>query len=99
TAVLHRIHDFIAGRRLPSNPAPLCGRELSRKVTGYAGAIQGVVRAMKVFISYSRHDAGAVRSMVSDLQRARVQVWLDEQLGGGDAWWSDILEQIRGSTA
>ena len=53
---------------------------------------------MKVFISYSRHDAGAVRSMVSDLQRARVQVWLDEQLGGGDAWWSEILEQIRGCT-
>ena len=53
---------------------------------------------MKVFISYSRHDAGAVRSMVSDLQRARVQVWLDEELGGGDAWWSEILEQIRGCT-
>ena len=51
---------------------------------------------MKVFISYSRHDAGAVRSMVSDLQRARVQVWLDDELGGGDAWWSAILEQIRG---
>ena len=35
---------------------------------------------MKVFISYSRHDDGAVRSMVSDLQRARVQVWLDDDL-------------------
>ena len=53
---------------------------------------------MKVFISYSRHDDAAVRSMVSDLQRARVQVWLDEDLGGGDAWWSEILEQIRGCT-
>ena len=36
--------------------------------------------------------------MVSDLQRARVQVWLDDELGGGDAWWSEILEQIRGCT-
>ena len=53
---------------------------------------------MKVFISYSRHDEGAVRSMVSELQRARVQVWLDDELGGGDAWWSEILEQIRGCT-
>ena len=53
---------------------------------------------MKVFISYSRHDEGAVKSMVGDLQRARVQVWLDEDLGGGDAWWSEILEQIRGCT-
>ncbi len=51
---------------------------------------------MKVFISYSRADDVAVRSMVSDLQRARVQVWLDEDLGGGDAWWSEILGQIRG---
>jgi class 3 adenylate cyclase len=53
---------------------------------------------MKVFISYSRHDAAAVRSMVSDLQGARVQVWLDEEVGGGDAWWSEILRQIRECT-
>ncbi|MBV8860869.1 MAG: TIR domain-containing protein, partial [Mycobacterium sp.] len=53
---------------------------------------------MKVFISYSRHDETPVRSMVSDLRRARVEVWLDEDLGGGDAWWSEILEQIRGCT-
>jgi class 3 adenylate cyclase len=53
---------------------------------------------MKVFISYSRADEVAVRSMVGDLQRARVQVWLDDKLGGGDAWWSEILEEIRGCT-
>ena len=54
---------------------------------------------MKVFISYSRADDAAVRSMASDLQRARLQVWLDEDLGGGDAWWSEILGQIRRCTA
>jgi hypothetical protein len=54
--------------------------------------------AMKVFVSYSRHDAGSVRSMVVDLQRARVDAWLDEDLGGGDAWWTAILEQIREAT-
>jgi class 3 adenylate cyclase len=53
---------------------------------------------MKVFISYSRLDEVPVGSMVSDLQRARVEVWLDDNLGGGDAWWSEILEQIRGCT-
>jgi class 3 adenylate cyclase len=53
---------------------------------------------MKVFISYSRQDEAAVRSMVSNLQQAHVQVWLDENLGGGDAWWSEILGQIRGCT-
>lgn len=51
---------------------------------------------MKVFLSYSRRDEHAVRSLVSDLQRARTTVWLDEELGGGDAWWTQILEQIRG---
>jgi sugar lactone lactonase YvrE len=50
---------------------------------------------MKVFISYSRRDDAAVRSLVEDLKRARVQVWIDEELGGGDAWWTAILEQIR----
>ena len=53
---------------------------------------------MKVFISYSRDDEGAVRSLVGDLQRAPVQVWLDEELGGGDAWWTAILNEIRECT-
>lgn len=51
---------------------------------------------MKVFISYSRHDERAVTALVGDLQRARVEVWLDEQLGGGESWWTAILEEIRG---
>jgi hypothetical protein len=51
---------------------------------------------MKVFVSYSRDDEAAVRSLVDDLERARVQVWIDEELVGGDAWWTAILEQIRG---
>ena len=50
---------------------------------------------MKIFISYSSHDDVAVRSLAADLQRARQQVWLDQDLGGGDAWWAEILEQIR----
>lgn len=49
---------------------------------------------MKVFISYSRHDEAAVRALAGDLERARVQVWLDEDLGGGDAWWSTIIGEI-----
>jgi hypothetical protein len=51
---------------------------------------------MKVFVSYSRDDEAAVRLLVDDLERARVQVWIDEELVGGDAWWTAILEQIRG---
>jgi hypothetical protein len=50
---------------------------------------------MRVFVSYSSHDDVAVRSLAGDLERAREQVWLDQDLGGGDAWWAQILEQIR----
>ena len=54
-----------------------------------------VERAALVFVSYSRADEPAVRSLVGDLQQAGVRVWLDEELGGGEAWWTAILDQIR----
>lgn len=50
---------------------------------------------MKVFVSYSTLDGPAVRSLVDDLEKARQQVWMDEELGGGEAWWASILEHIR----
>jgi serine/threonine kinase PknH len=53
---------------------------------------------VKIFISYSSHDDVAVRSLAADLQRARQQVWLDQDLGGGEVWWAEILEQIRACT-
>jgi hypothetical protein len=48
-----------------------------------------------VFISYSSRDEGAVRQLVADLRAARMEVWLDEQLWGGDTWWQTILHEIR----
>jgi hypothetical protein len=50
---------------------------------------------MDFFVSYSRRDETAVRSVVGDLARARIDVWLDQELGGGDVWWQEILQQIR----
>jgi uncharacterized RDD family membrane protein YckC len=50
---------------------------------------------MTVFVSYSSRDKDAVKSLAQDLQDADEQVWLDQRLGGGDAWWRAILEQIR----
>lgn len=61
-------------------------------------AARRMLRAMKVFISYSRRDEAAVRSMVAGLHGGRVQVWMDEDLGGGDAWWTEILNEIRTCT-
>ena len=50
---------------------------------------------MSIFISYARRDEGAVRSLHEDLVRAKHDVWFDRELGGGQAWWDTILEQIR----
>ncbi len=51
---------------------------------------------MTVFVSYSSRDRDAVKSLVQDLQDADEQVWMDQRLTGGEAWWRAILEQIRG---
>ncbi|MBV8177643.1 MAG: sensor domain-containing protein [Mycobacterium sp.] len=50
---------------------------------------------MGLFISYSSQDTGAIQHLKSALHRAHQQVWMDEELGGGEAWWRTILEQIR----
>ena len=51
---------------------------------------------MGVFVSYSSLDKDAAARLSEDLQDAAEQVWLDQRLGGGEAWWRAILEQIRG---
>ena len=51
---------------------------------------------MTVFVSYSSRDRDAVKSLTQDLQDADEQVWVDQRLAGGEAWWRAILEQIRG---
>jgi branched-chain amino acid transport system substrate-binding protein len=49
-----------------------------------------------VFVSYSSRDKDAVKNLTQDLQDAEEQVWMDQRLAGGEAWWRAILEQIRG---
>jgi TIR domain/WD40-like Beta Propeller Repeat len=56
---------------------------------------QGQVCVMRIFISYARKDQAAVEALNADLERARIQVWMDEELIGGESWWDTILEQIR----
>ncbi|ADB73515.1 toll/interleukin-1 receptor domain-containing protein [Geodermatophilus obscurus] len=50
---------------------------------------------MWLFVSYSRKDETAVQELVSDLERAHLSVWHDQELRGGDPWWQDILRRIR----
>ena len=60
----------------------------------YRGPAEGA-SPVTVFVSYSSRDKDAVRSLTQDLQDADEQVWMDQRLAGGDAWWRAILEQIR----
>jgi hypothetical protein len=50
---------------------------------------------MPLFISYSSQDRTSLEELTKALKRAQQKVWFDQELGGGDAWWSAILEQIR----
>ena len=50
---------------------------------------------MRVFVSYARHDREAVEMLLQDMRRARHDVWVDEELTGGQAWWDTILSTIR----
>lgn len=50
---------------------------------------------MALFISYSSQDRSTVDALTAALRRGQQQVWFDQELGGGDAWWNKILEQIR----
>lgn len=53
----------------------------------------------QVFISYARSDAERVGALVESLRQLRCDVWLDEELTGGQKWWDTVLAQIRTSSA
>ena len=50
---------------------------------------------MGLFLSYSSRDRAGIDDLLSALHRAQEDVWFDEDLGGGQAWWQMILERIR----
>jgi hypothetical protein len=52
---------------------------------------------MTVFVSHSRKDVvlPEFELLLNDLNLMRQQVWFDQRLTGGQAWWDEILTQIR----
>ena len=50
---------------------------------------------MRIFITYAREDGSTVAQLGDDLEGSQRQVWIDRDLTGGQAWWEEILEQIR----
>ena len=50
-----------------------------------------------IFISYSSKSKDKVNVLAQDLEMAGHQIWFDHKLTGGEAWWDQILENIRQS--
>jgi TIR domain len=50
---------------------------------------------MLIFVSYARRDHPAVRSLAERLRLLHHEVWLDDELTGGQVWWDRILASIR----
>ena len=49
----------------------------------------------RLFVSYPRTAAEPVRELAAHLERLGQNVWVDQQLSGGQDWWDTILERIR----
>jgi TIR domain/Protein of unknown function (DUF2510) len=52
---------------------------------------------VRIFVSYARRDRGSIDALLQDMRRARHEVWVDEELTGGQSWWDTILGTIRGA--
>jgi hypothetical protein len=49
----------------------------------------------QILLSYAREDVAVVAEMTADLRALDHEVWLDQDLGGGQDWWDEILARIR----
>jgi hypothetical protein len=52
-------------------------------------------KQLKAFISYNRACEEIARQVVDDLRTLGNEVWFDQALPGGQAWWDFILQEIR----
>jgi hypothetical protein len=48
-----------------------------------------------IFLSYNRKSASAAKTLAEDITSIGHTVWYDNNLGGGQAWWDEILNQVR----
>ncbi len=48
-----------------------------------------------IFISYCRESGATVKALADDMEALGHNVWFDQDLSGGRAWWDQILAQIR----
>ncbi len=50
---------------------------------------------VEVFVCYSSTDEAAARALSDSLRWGHVDVWMDEQLHGDEALWSNTVDRIR----
>ena len=50
---------------------------------------------IRIFISYSRASQDVVKTLAQDFEEFGHNVWFDNELTGGQAWWEQILKKIR----
>lgn len=48
-----------------------------------------------LFVSHASQDRPVIDGLLALMRRTGQEVWLDDELGGGEAWWQAILEKIR----
>ncbi len=56
---------------------------------------QTPVKNKNIFVSYSRQHSGICESLVKNLNKAGYNLWYDEHIPGGQAWWRRICEEIE----
>jgi hypothetical protein len=54
-------------------------------------------RDMHIFVSYSSKTREQTQGLIDDLEGLGHDVWFDQELTGGHAWWDAILANIRES--
>ncbi len=47
------------------------------------------------FISYNRQSEAIVKTLAADIEALGHDAWFDREISGGQAWWDQILAQIR----
>ncbi len=61
---------------------------------GWDGNLEDSIMS-NIFISYSRHSEAIARTLANDIEKLGYTVWFDQELSGGQAWWSQILARVR----
>ena len=49
----------------------------------------------KIFISYNRQNKDIIKTIADDIEALGYNVWFDQELTGGQAWWEQILAEVR----